>query len=212
MSVYWYDNAIVNTFRVITGDKRIAINSTDNLFRYVANLDNDQVTLPLINLVRLGYRLLRVTRNPLSSDGFSIGSAGNKVDRMQAIPIHIEYQLDIITRNREDNDTITSELIFYLTNHPTLKVHINRGANVDHNFNIFINDEIPDNSDLESHQRNGEYFRSTLRLYVPDAYLWKTTSDTLKLINPIVVLGTTDADDESKVFMKETIDIYKENA
>lgn len=208
MSVYWYDNSIVKCFRDITGDPRIAINSTDNLFRYIANLKKDDIKLPLISLSRLGYVLNVTTRSPLSSQGLMIGKTkDNKIKEIQAIPIRINYQLDVITRKRDDNDAITDELIFYLVNNPTMVVEIKKGVNETHNFNLFFNDEVVDNSDIESHISQGEYFRSTLTLYVPDAYLWKSTEKKAKGLNPISLIGTTDLSDSSKDYINEEINI-----
>lgn len=211
MSVYWYDESIIKKLREITGDARISILTPDTLFRFVANLKDDKVVFPLISLSRLGYTISRNTRTPASYQGLPMSKSGDNVDEIQFIPININYQLDIITRKRDDNDSLTDEILFYFINHPTLKVNIGKGANVSHVFSLFFNEDVTDNSDIESHMSRGEYFRTTLTFNVPDAKLWKTTSKKLYSIDPINFIATTDMNDESKDYINDKIMNNKEN-
>lgn len=209
--IKWYDDAIVNKLRSITGDDRIAVVPPESLFRYIAtSTGDDRVKAPMVALTRLDYTLTRRSRTPASSQGVPIGrsSDGKKIDELQFIPVQIDYQLDIITRNRDDNDLLTSEIIFYFTNHPTLLVEIGKGANVKHKFSIFFNETVEDNSDIESHISKGEYFRSTLSFYTTDAYLWKSTKEKpVYRIDPVQFIATTDMNDPKKDFINETISV-----
>lgn len=210
ISVYWYDESIVNKLRTISGDNRIAVLPTDTLFRYVANLREDNVKFPLVALTRLGYTIRQVNRVPASYQGAQFGDKDGKVKEIQFIPIEINYQLDVITRSRLENDTFTDELLFYFINNPTLSVEIKKGANISHVFSMVFNPDVVDNSDIESHMSNGEYFRSTMTFQVSDAKMWKTTlKDPYITVNPITVIGTTDVNDSSKSYYKEIIDIPK---
>lgn len=211
MSVYWYDTSIVDKIRDITGDDRVSIVPPDTLFRYVANLKRDEVVFPLIAITRLGYQILENQRTPFSSQGYKIGcsSGGENIDELQSVPIRIGYQIDVITRSRKDNDEIVSEILFYFINNPSLLVDIKKGANVSHKFNLRFNEDIVDNSDIESHISKGEYFRSTLTSYVSDARLWKTTSKKPYVtVDPVGLIGLSK--DGSTDFV-EDININKEN-
>jgi len=90
------------------------------------------------------------------------------------MPIRINYQIDIWTRNREENDNLVRELVFYLSTHQAMYVDIPYDLNEKHVFTFALDNSIDDNSDIISHKNSGEYFRQTLTAYVDDAYLWKT--------------------------------------
>lgn len=111
----------------------------------------------------------------MSSVGDIISASSSEVLKRYAIPIQINWQLDIITRDRESNDNLLRELIFHYINYPTLEITIPYGLDINHNFNIFFDSDIDDNSDIVNHMNKGEYFRSTMSLYTDDAYLWKSS-------------------------------------
>lgn len=91
-----------------------------------------------------------------------------------------------------------------------MEIEIDRGANVPHKFSMFFNEDVDDNSDIESHISNGTYFRSTMTFYIDDAYLWKTTNRKVKNIDPIELISTTNIKDSSKDYDKAKININKE--
>lgn len=209
-SIYQYDTSIVNKFRSLFDDSRITIMPPDVLFRFVANLKQDEVKFPLIALTRLGYVLNSLSRGPASYQGVGILDADGKRKELQFIPATINYQLDVITQDRSDNDECVEELLFYLINHPTLEVNILKGANITHVFSMFLNADIVDNSDIESHMSRGEYFRSTMTFSVPDARLWKTTNKSIKRINEVTLIGTPEIPDRDNAYYEEKINISSE--
>ena len=184
--IYLYEDAIIEDLRYQLGDSRISLLPPDTLFRSIADISgNDDVTLPLISLQRLGYSLNEPNHNnPESLDGFSYQipqkDGSIKYIQVQRIPITCRWQMDIISRTRLDNDNLVRELLFYYTNNPTLRVMIPYGLNKEHKFSITINQDIDDNSDIESHINRGEYFRTTIGLECTDANLWKVTSNNPK--------------------------------
>lgn len=207
MSVEWYDQSIVSKIREITGDDRVTIVPPENLFRYIASLKSDEIKFPLISLTRLGYVLNRTSKSPNTSQGIPIKYSKGKAVELQSIPIRVNYQIDVITRKRDDNDALVDEIIFYFINHPSMSVNIKKGADISHKFSIFFNPDIEDNSDIESHISRGEYFRTTMTFYIPDGYLWKTTSLSQKKLNPAVFQATTDLNDNSKIYESDLIEI-----
>ena len=173
---YLYDTAIVEDLRSIFDDDKIFICPPDRVFATIGRLSEDDVKLPMISVVRTGTSLGNSQHSMRFTGGLlSIDPQTNENTKLQAIPITINYQLDVWTKHREENDNIVRELLFYYMTHPTLLVDIPYGSNLKHNFNIFFDSNIEDNSDISDHVNRGEYFRQTLSIYTDDAYLWKTT-------------------------------------
>lgn len=173
---YLYDTALVDDLRSLFQDSRISICPPDQVFKIWGELEDDTIEMPIISVLRSGTSLgnsqhsMRFTGGLLAID--PITKQNNKI---QAIPIQINYLLDVWTKHREENDNIVRELIFWYMTHPTLKVKIPYGTGLEHNFNIFYDSNIEDNSDISDHPNRGEYFRTTLSVYTDDAYLWKST-------------------------------------
>ena len=176
MSVNLYDKAIVNKFRELMADSDIFIAPPENVFRTIAALNKDEVTLPLISLQRTGYTLLDDRSHSMKFKGaqLSYNEEEDQIASLQAIPIRINYVLDVWTRRLEECDDIIRELIWYLSTHPTMEVNIPYGLDITHHFNIMLDNDIEDNSDIVEHINRGEYFRQTISFYVDDAYLWKS--------------------------------------
>lgn len=184
---YLYDTAITEDLRSIFNDERIFICPPDRYFSVIARLYEDDVKFPMISLFRTGTSL-QASQHPMRFKGglLKIDEANQEGAYLQAIPIRINYLLEVWTKHREENDNIVRELLFYYMTHPTLKVSIPYGTNLKHNFNIFFDTNIEDNSDVSNQVGHGEYFRQTLSVYTDDAYLWKST------INKPAILGDVD--------------------
>lgn len=175
MSIKAYDDAIINRFREVFNDDIIYILPVENAIRFVAQLKKDTVKFPLISTMRLGYSIIgnMVNHNAKMIGSFTKKDGKNNNLFAQSIPIRIEYQLDVFTVDKQSCDEITRELIFFFYQHPTLQAHFEYGLDFDHNFNMFLNDEIVDNSDTVEHINNGVMFRNTLTFYVDDARLFR---------------------------------------
>ena len=179
MSVTLYDKAIIDELQRLTQDTRIHIAPAENVFATVGKLENtfDFVELPLLSVTRTGWSI-QPPQHSQKFEGVTYQYDVEKdyVQNLQMIPIQINYLLDVWSKTREENDIICRELIFYFFNHPTMKVTVPYDADYVHNFNIFFNNDVEDNSDIVEHKNRGEYFRQTLSFYTDDAYLWKTSS------------------------------------
>jgi hypothetical protein len=171
---YLYDTAIINDFRSIFTNEDIFICPADRVFSVLGRLNEDDVKMYIISLQRTGTSLLS-SSHPMRFDGGVIDydKTSDQFKTLRGIPIRINYLVDVWTKHREENDNIIRELIFHYMTNPTLQITIPYGTNYVHNFNIFFDDNIEDNSDIVEHPNRGEYFRQTLSLYTDDAYLWK---------------------------------------
>ena len=176
MSVKSYDDAIINRFREVFNDNTISILPVENAIRFSAQLRKDNLTFPMISTTRLGYSIVRnqVNFNAKMVGSFKTRDGENNNVFAQSIPIRIEYQLDVFTVDRWSCDEIIRELIFFFEHKPTLQAHFEYGLDFDHNFNLFLNEDIVDNSDTVEHENTGVMFRNTLTFYTDDARLFRS--------------------------------------
>ena len=156
MSVYIYDKAITEKFKEILGDPRISIVPFESAFRK-SGVDGDDVTLPFVSISRQGWSLTQQTKN---ITGYMVGKPKTKNDIYYTnayLPIEIHYNIDIVTRNREENDELCRELILYIHRHPE--------------FHWFLGNDVIDNSEISEFENRGQYYRSTLSMVVDEAQL-----------------------------------------
>ena len=177
--IYLYDEAITNKFRTIFRDSRITVQPPDNAIRYVAQLSDDNVTFPLINLNRTDWSIRDSDISWAQSRTGVVNriNKDNTISVMRAIPIRMEYQVDVYTVDRFTNDEIYRELIFYFLKNPTLEVEIPYTVEGKHVFNFDINPDIQDNSDTVEHINKGVLYRYTSTWVVKDAYLFEGTDE-----------------------------------
>lgn len=173
MSVYLYDKAIAELFNKITGDS-IMIQPPETAIRNTAQLDGDRMQFPLVSINRTGYsiRFEELNFNALHKGGTVRINGNSKTTMARVIPIRIEYQVDVFTVDKKMNDEIIRELLFYLFLYPTHELHIPYNIDIDHKYNLILNEDVVDNSDTVNHVNNGVLFRNTFTMYCPDAYLW----------------------------------------
>ena len=184
MSAYLYDEAVVKDLRRIVGDSRIKIMPVNNAFDVIPRTDNDNFTLPLITLTRTGWTIQSLNNNHSARYEGAVAEISyepNKycdlnLKRVQFVPMTISYSLDVWTRYRQENDEIVRELYWYYLTSPTLEITVPYDLGFDHHFNLFVEQEVEDNSDISQHMVKGEYFRQTLNLFTDDAKLWKSSS------------------------------------
>lgn len=189
VSIYAYDLSIVRDLRVrFRKDKEnpktnpnIQISPTDTVFKVLGQMDDDKIVMPMITLQRIGWYI----NEELQEDQLRYGQfikeipdpdfpGANLRVNAQIIPITINYQIDIWTRERVTNDAIIRELLFYYKLRPTLLVNVKHGLDFQHTFNIYFNTTVEDNSDIVNHQNNGQFFRQSLTFFTEGSYLWKS--------------------------------------
>lgn len=174
MSIHFYDEAIVNHFRNLLEDNRIHILPVEQAIRFTAQLQKDDVVFPLVSINRTGWSMQNSKINWTATNvgGFQKRNNDGTNTLMKVIPIRIDYQVDIFTVDRYSCDDIVRELLFDLVSTPTLSIDIPYKLDCKHNFNLFIDDSVIDNSDTVEHINNGVMFRNTFTMYTDDAYLF----------------------------------------
>ncbi|WP_304393362.1 hypothetical protein [uncultured Clostridium sp.] len=217
VSVYAYDLAVVNDFRARFKQPPVSysdVNSNvvmagpDQAFQVLGQMDNDKIVMPFISVQRLNWQLNldRQMSQTFIGDKIIIQNPENPLERLevraQVIPITINYQLDVWTKDRITNDALVRELLWYYHLRPTLLVNVLHGLNMKHTFNIMFNSEVEDNSDIHNQNNRGNIVRSTLSFFTEDAYLWKAHHQ------PIVGIDVNtnfyyDLQDDYKIFYNE---------
>ena len=171
MSIYIYDKAIIEKFKEILGDPRISIVPFESAFRR-SGVDGDDVTLPFVSISRQGWSLTQHTKNITA---YMVGKPKTKNDIYYTnayLPIEIQYNIDITTRNREDNDEFCRELILYVLRHPELIAEVTYlGITQRFGFHWFLGNDVVDNSEISEFENRGQYYRSTLSMVVDEAQL-----------------------------------------
>lgn len=171
MSIYIYDKAIIEKFKEILGDPRISIVPFESAFRR-SGVDGDDVTLPFVSISRQGWSLTQHTKNITA---YMVGKPKTKNDVYYTnayLPIEIQYNIDITTRNREENDELCRELILYIHRHPELIAEVTYlGITQRFGFHWFLGNDVVDNSEISEFENRGQYYRSTLSMVVDEAQL-----------------------------------------
>ena len=177
MSVRYYDEALVNKIKRWVIDPNMKIlgpNEARQMWRIESDRDFDKaMTLPLITLTRDGYcEVTNTNKQALSYDGGHIDIVSEKKSgTLNAIPIHLTYELSIYTRYFEEADEYARNFIFNLVNYPTVDINIPyQNANIIHRSKVYLNNRVEDN--LNDKLARDQFTRITLSLDINDAYLF----------------------------------------
>lgn len=190
MSQYLYDDALVDKIKHWTKKSDIHIygpNETSNMFKLLADKKNDKpIELPLITISRDRGFVIRddyagITRKPSSYDGITLHANEYKSMVLTAIPISLDYTIDIYTKLQLESDILVRNLIFNLVNQPALTVTIPGTSKFDgeevepfeHTAVVSINsNQVQDNSNMPERFIEGNLTRLSLSVAIDDAYLW----------------------------------------
>lgn len=94
---------------------------------------------------------------------------------LNAIPITLNYSLDVYTRYQKENDLYIRNLIFNIINYPTFQIEVNyNGIHVEHTANIRLEPLITADSGFSTKLFSDQICRQSLAINVDDAYLWDT--------------------------------------
>lgn len=202
VGVYAYDMAIVEDFRIRFNYKKdgtpktnniVQITNSESAFEIIGDLDNDNIKFPIISLTRTGWSMKDNHYEAQIHQGSLVDymEPNDKNDkrlkqvRLQVLPIQIDYQIDIWTQNRIDNDILARELIWFYKQNPQMLVKIPHGLNAKHVFNVAFDSDVTDNSDISEHNSRGRYYRQTFGMYVDDGYLWRSSVTNVPMLEDL---------------------------
>lgn len=178
MSVRLYDDALVKKIKNWVKDENVRILSPDEtleLFQKTANDKNDDpISLPIISLTRSReVDLDHPHKKMMTFDGMMLDATIDKSLQIDAIPMTLNYQLDIYTRYKYEADEYMRNFVFNLVNHPKVKVVLPyNDINYTHYSNIRLIPTIEDNSDVPNRLVSDQFTRWTISFTIDDAYLF----------------------------------------
>lgn len=188
MSAYLYDEALVAKLTKITEDSRIRVISPSDTISLLAQINKDKVEFPAIIVTRGPINLFQDTRNQyayLKGESVKLNE-DSSMTKIKVLPMRMTWTINIYAVDRYSCDEITRELVYYLMTYPRCFVQVPYGIDIPQNFDLILDNDIEDNSDLEGYMNTGEYFRETLTVRTENAhyfssdrrYLTRVTSDT----------------------------------
>lgn len=181
MALRYYDDAIVAKLKKwIPSNAKLRVLKPDETSRFFAlnaeDTNDRPADLPLIMLSRgKDFELLLNIKSPKSFDGLRITSddRNNKTALLNAIPIKVEYQVDIVTKTEEENDEYLRNFLFKLINNPTIYIDIPyNGMNLKHIANLRVLSTVSDTSDISEILFVGQFTRYTIHIELQDGFLF----------------------------------------
>lgn len=178
MAVRFYDEALLKKLQNWTAGTEVqltGVNETRRLFEVVLDKQNDSpIKLPLISLSRNGgYIIESKYKQPRSYEGSTMIVTTSTGAKLNAIPIGINYQLDIYTRHLAEADEYARNIVFNIVNYPRLQIEIPyEDSGLFHDANIRLTSDVEDNSDIPERLITGQFTRFTIGIDIDDAYLF----------------------------------------
>ena len=179
MAVRYYDDILVaklkrwmpeaSNLRVLRPDE------TKRLFELNADDSLDTpLQLPCLAVSRNNdIELILNIKNPKSYAGIKLAQDNTSTKLLNAIPIRLQYQLDIYTKTEIEADEYIRQLLFKLINNPVIKIVIPyNGTEVEQIANIRVLSTISDTSSISERLFPGQFTRWTIQLEIQDAHLY----------------------------------------
>lgn len=178
MSLFLYDQALTEKIKQWMPSTELQVYSpddTESLFKITADKTEDKpLKLPIVCIRRNGgYTITNTHKQPLTYDGATKDATIEKSIQINAIPINIDYQVDIYTRYLKEADELARNFVFNLINFPKVTIEIPyNDSKVLHDSAISLAPEVSDNSDIPERMVKGQFTRFTLSFNIADAYIW----------------------------------------
>ena len=194
MSVALYDKMVKNKIAGWVIDPNMVIlgpDETEELFKHQADIKDDKpITLPLIAISRDRDINIELTaKRPLTHMGKSFNYNSNSVDHLNAIPITINYQLDIYTRFQTEAHEYARNFVFNIVNHPSMELLIPyNDSNLSYISYMSLMSPISDNSDIPQRLVPGQFTRMTMHFSLKDAYLFSYSYKNIPKITQIEIV------------------------
>ena len=178
MGVRLYDEALLAKLQGWTRNTKLnitGVNDTRRVFQVIGDKTSDEpIKLPLITLSRpAGYEILNTNKKMLTFDGALIGVSEKYGKQLNAVPIQINYQLDVYAKYLAEADEYARNLVFNIINYPKVTVTLPyNDSKFEHDSNIRLLSEVQDNSDVPERLIPGQFTRLSLSITIDDAYLF----------------------------------------
>jgi hypothetical protein len=119
------------------------------------------LTLPCIALSRNNDIEIEANiKTPKSYAGLKLKQTEAETVLLNAIPVHLQYQLDIYTKTAEEGDEYLRQYLFKLINNPVIKIVIPyNGFEVEQIANIRVLSTVSDTSEISERIFPGQFNR-----------------------------------------------------
>lgn len=178
MSVCFYDRALTEKFKKWTEGTDLSITSPEETRQLFATIldktDDSPIKLPLLCLRRaLGYTVNTFGKKFMTYGGFRRDIDKYGATYVNAIPVTLNYQVDVYTRYYEEAEDYMRNLIFNIVNYPRFEVEVPyKNIDFQHTVNIIPGQEVIDNSNISERLITGQFTRLSYRFDIDEAYLW----------------------------------------
>lgn len=179
MALEYYDDIITAKIsRWLPSTAKVRVlrpNETKRLFEMQTNDTGDKpIQLPLISLSRNNdIELLINVKTPKSYTGVKLAQTREQSLLLNAIPIKLQYQLDIYTKHADEGDEYLRQFLFKLINNPSFKIIIPyNGINLEQIANIRVLNTVSDTSEIQERLFSGQFTRWTIQFEILDAFLY----------------------------------------
>lgn len=179
MAIRYYDDVLAERLkRWIPENSNLRIlkpDETKRLFELLASDGDDKnIKVPFIALSRdSSIEINSNIKQNKSFDGLKLINDDEFSLQLNAIPITVNYQLDIYTKTYEEGDEYLRSFLFKLINNPLLKIDIPYNDTcIQHVANIRVADQVSDTSDVSERLFSGQFTRWTIQIELQDAFLF----------------------------------------
>ena len=181
MAIRYYDDVIAAKLKKwIPDNSKLRIlkpDETKRLFETIADDNKDKAfKLPFVALSRgTDIEILRNIKNTQSFDDLNLYTSSDASTTVQfnAIPIRVNYQIDIYTKTYEEGDEYLRNFLFKLINNPTIKIEIPyNDFNLEHIANLRVLNTVSDTSSISERLFSGQFTRWTIQFELQDGFLF----------------------------------------
>ena len=202
MAVRYYDEALAKKIESwlpeAKGLRVLKPEETKRLFKINADMRNDEaLKLPIFALSRKArVRITNTNKKPMTFDGLKIKAydmEGNVVPstamfKLNAIPMTLEYQFDIYTKELAEADEYMRNFVYNFINYPNVTITIPyNDCNLKHESTVYMYEDVEDTSDIPERIVPGEFTRYTFTLTIDNAYLFSAPIKNNLLISSVIL-------------------------
>lgn len=192
--LYLYDNSIVDDLKRsfnpgLSGSPVVKALDEDGLISVAAQIQNDEITFPLIAVVRGDPKIDTDRTNfTLMHRGTAkvFDNETNMLYYEKAIPINLGYTLTVLTTNSADRDELVRELIFKYTSMYFLSIRLPYESDRLMRFGVRIDTdrEIENESGSAEYLQDGHIYQTLIPLSLDGAMLFHYTPAKLANFKP----------------------------
>lgn len=178
MALRYYDDVLAAKLRRWNPTSEIRIlkpNEVKRLFQLAADDTGDKpLTLPCIALSRNNDIEIEANiKTPKSYAGLKLKQTEAETMILNAIPIRLQYQMDIYTKTEEEGDEYLRQYLFKLINNPIIKIVIPyNGIDYEQIANIRVQSTVSNTSEISERLFPGQFNRWTIQFEILDAFLY----------------------------------------